>query len=132
VGDPLRIRQIVRNLIVNAQRYGGTRRRVVLSVSNDRVALEMRDNGDPIPLQDRERIFEPYTRAHQRPGVTASVGLGLAVSRRLARRMGGELEYVHDGWEAIFRLTLPAAEPTPVAGTGWRSWSTARSAAEPS
>lgn len=128
-GDAVRIRQIIRNLIVNAQRYGGTRRRVVLASAGNMVTLEMRDNGEPIPVDERERIFEPYTRAHDRPGVTASVGLGLAVSRRLARRMNGELEYTHDGWEGIFRLSLPAAEPEPVKGAGWKPWATSRTTA---
>ncbi|MFO7548957.1 MAG: HAMP domain-containing sensor histidine kinase [Acidimicrobiia bacterium] len=109
--DPVRVRQIIRNLIVNANRYGGPHRRVVLSSRDGAVVFEMRDDGTPLPAEDRDRIFAPYERAHDRPGVTASVGLGLSVSRQLARLMGGELVYDHDG-ETVFRLTLPVS-PVP-------------------
>ncbi len=104
--DPQRIRQIARNLITNAQRYGGPAIRVVVGDEGRRGVLEVRDNGEPISLASRSEIFEPYTRANQRSGVTASVGLGLTVSRRLARHMGGDLVYSHDGNEAVFSLTL--------------------------
>lgn len=112
LGDPVRVRQIIRNLTVNAERYGGPSRRVVIGCDGERAILEVRDNGEPLDPQDRDRIFEAYTRAHDRPGVTVSVGLGLSVSRRLARLMGGDLTYDHDGWESIFRLELPAG-PEP-------------------
>jgi signal transduction histidine kinase len=107
--DPVRFGQIVRNLIANAHRYGGSRRRIVCDDQDSHVSIEVRDDGLELPEAERERIFEPYARAHSRPGVTASVGLGLAVSRRLARLMGGELTYEYDltAGEGIFRLTLP-------------------------
>lgn len=109
IADPIRVRQIVRNLIINAQRYGGPKSRVVAESADGTVYLEVRDNGTPLPKDDQIRIFEPYTRAHHRPGVTGSVGLGLSVSRQLAHLMDGDLVYDHDGTEAVFRLTLPAA-----------------------
>ncbi len=113
LADPVRFRQIVRNLIANAHRYGGTRRRIVGSHDDDVVTIEVRDDGPGIPDEDRERIFEPYARAHARPGVTASVGLGLAVSRRLAKLMAGDLVYDFDeeSSESVFRLTLPSGQP---------------------
>jgi len=118
LGDPIRTRQIVRNLAVNAERYGGPRRRIVVTESDESVVVEVRDNGLPLDQEDRDRIFEPYTRAHDRPGVTVSVGLGLSVSRRLARLMGGDLVYDHDGWDSIFRLTLPSTEVASAETTG--------------
>lgn len=122
LSDPIRTRQIIRNLVVNAMRYGGTSSRVVVTSTAEAVLLEVRDNGLPLAPEDRERIFEPYTRAHDRPGVTVSVGLGLTVSRRLARLMSGDLTYHHDGWESIFRLELPQARPsfeTVAAASRW-------------
>lgn len=110
VADPQRVRQIIRNLITNAQRYGGPAVRVVVGDEGARGFLEVRDNGEPLSPTSRSDIFEPYTRAEQRTGVTASVGLGLTVSRRLARHMGGDLVYAHDGDETIFLLTLATSD----------------------
>lgn len=111
--DPIRFRQIMRNLIANAHRYGGKERRVIGSHDGELITIEVRDSGSGVPSADREMIFEPYSRAHSTPGVTASVGLGLAVSRRLARLMDGDLTYNYDpaAAESVFRLTLPAASP---------------------
>lgn len=104
--DSGRVRQVLRNLLVNARRYGTRPVRVVVRNHGDMVAVEVRDRGEPIPLAERQAIFERYYRARQTPGVTASVGLGLTVSRELARIMGGDLTYSHDG-ESVFKLTLP-------------------------
>lgn len=109
-GDPHRVRQIVRNLISNALRYGGDTMRVEVSSDTTTAKVLVCDNGSPIPARDRERIFEHYQRAHNVPGLVESLGLGLAISRQLARRMGGDLTYRHEGGEAIFELTLPKAD----------------------
>ena len=70
--------------------------------------LRVIDDGDGIPEADRERVFEPYERAHHDPGRTESVGLGLAVSRTLARHMGGELSYEYKDESSRFLLRLPS------------------------
>jgi signal transduction histidine kinase len=108
-GDPDRIRQIVRNLISNAIRYGGDAIRVKVSYEEGIARVAVFDNGPAIPEEDRERIFRPYQRAHNAPGVTGSLGLGLAISRQLARLMGGDLAYRHIDGESVFELTLPVA-----------------------
>jgi len=114
-GDGGRVRQIVRNLLTNSQRYGGGAVRIAITRRDSFVVLEVRDSGDPLPATMREAIFDPYYRAMQTRGVTASVGLGLTVSRDLARRMGGDLAYDHDGMETIFALSLRLADPDPEA-----------------
>ncbi len=106
--DPGRVRQIIRNLLQNARRYGGPEVRIVI----DGTFLEVRDNGDPIPGDIRDTMFDPYVKARQRTGVTGSMGLGLSVSRHLARAMGGDVTYRHDGTEGVFRLRLHP-EPKP-------------------
>lgn len=106
IGDPDRIRQVIRNLITNAVRYGGPTIR--LEVSSDTVSrIRVCDDGEPILDTDRERIFQAYQRAHNAPGIAGSLGLGLAISRQLARLMGGDLTYSHEQGESIFELTLP-------------------------
>ncbi|MCP4304243.1 MAG: hypothetical protein GY788_05035 [bacterium] len=111
LADPGRVRQILRNLLVNARRYGSQPVRVIVREAGDSAAIEVRDHGTPIPEDEREAIFDRYYRARQTPGVTASVGLGLTVSRELAHIMGGDLTYAHDG-ESVFTLTLPRSRAT--------------------
>jgi signal transduction histidine kinase len=107
VGDPERVRQIVRNLISNALRYGGNTIRVEVSSEEATAKALVCDNGTAIPDDDRQKIFQPYQRAQNTPGLTESLGLGLAISRQLAQLMGGDLTYRHQGGESIFEFTLP-------------------------
>jgi signal transduction histidine kinase len=109
--DAARVRQVLRNLLVNAQRYGGPIVGVQIRAFGDAVWVEVCDNGPPLPKHQRHAIFERFYRAGQQPGLTASVGLGLAVSRELARLMEGDLTYRHDGTNSIFTLQLRAAAP---------------------
>lgn len=106
--DPSRVRQILRNLLTNAQRYGGPECRIVAGSSGDLAWLEVRDNGPGIPPEHADRIFEPYVTGNI--GASGSVGLGLAVARQLAELMGGSLTYEHDSSESVFRLRLPLVE----------------------
>lgn len=108
VGDPSRVRQILRNLLTNAQRYGGPKRRILAGAIFDSVWIEVRDNGDGVPQEYVETIFEPYGTAHT--GFAGSVGLGLSVARQLAEMMGGSLTYHRDPSETVFRLELPISD----------------------
>ena len=110
--DPGRTRQIIRNLVTNALRYGSDPLRLSVTAMDGRVAVEMRDAGEPISPDKRVSMFRPYERAHEASESNPeSVGLGLSVSQTLARYMGGDLEYEHDGTESVFRLTLPDCAP---------------------
>ena len=82
--DPLRTRQIVRNLLTNALRYGGSAIQMEVRQSGDMAAIRVIDDGIGVPEPMRERIFDAYQNGsiHAAPG---SVGLGLTVSRQLAR-----------------------------------------------
>jgi signal transduction histidine kinase len=108
LADPVRVRQIIRNLLTNAKKYGGPNIKVELWHDGESSEVKVMDDGPGIALDDRIRIFQPYERAHERQGQTASVGLGLTVSRQLAELMGGSLSYDHAaGWSA-FTLRLPS------------------------
>jgi two-component sensor histidine kinase len=106
--DPVRVRQIVRNLVTNADRYGGGRIVVRTFRQRDTSMIEVRDDGPPIPDDRAERMFLAYESGGRDQAVPAAIGLGLAVSRRLAELMGGSLVYHHDGEWGVFRLSLPA------------------------
>jgi signal transduction histidine kinase len=114
--EPLRARgqersviQILTNLIVNAIRYspeGGT---IQLSFARTAgtASVTVSDQGPGIAAGDEQRIFERFERAHANEG---GAGLGLAISRRLARSMGGDVTLDSaPGEGARFTLTLPAA-----------------------
>ncbi len=105
LADPLRVRQIVRNLVANSHRHGGSRIYVTVAERDGVAVLEVADDGPGIPLERRDRIFEAY-EVGETSGRTASIGLGLTVSRQLARLMGGDVVYDPDPMPT-FRLSLP-------------------------
>jgi signal transduction histidine kinase len=106
--DEGRVRQIMRNLITNAQRYGGEEIEIATKVEGYAIHLTVSDNGDGIPEDDQERIFAPYESAHNPGTQPGSLGLGLAISRMLARLMDGDLSYRRrNGW-TMFDFVLPA------------------------
>ena len=108
--DPRRTRQIIRNLLTNAQRYGGAAVEVRFESSSELSMVTVADDGEPISEEQQERIFDPYTSAHEGSPQVGSVGLGLFISRKLARVMGGDLTYRHDGRQSCFTLSLPRAD----------------------
>lgn len=114
--DPRRVRQILRNLLTNAERYGGPNCRVTSGARGDAVWLDVRDDGEGIPEDEAEGKFEPYVTS----GGRGTVGLGLTVARQLAQLMGGRLDYERDEGETVFRLQLPlVAERAPALASHW-------------
>ena len=113
LGDPARVRQILRNLITNALRYGGPNITVRVTADVAHATVTVADDGAGISPEDRERVFEAFGRATGEPHRRDSVGLGLSVSRNLARAMSGEVTYRYETDRSVFDLTLPAARPPP-------------------
>ncbi len=112
--DPLRSRQIIRNLLNNAFRYGGSSVWVGLRTEGRYVRLWVSDDGDGLQEGEDRLVFEPYYTARQTPSQPGSVGIGLAVSRQLARLMGGEVTLHRTEGRTVFTLILPAADPIPL------------------
>ncbi len=107
--DPVRLRQIVRNLIVNAHRYGGTDVRIEAKPGSGVVVIVVSDDGEGVPAGLEELIFGRYERGGASVTQPGSVGIGLAVSRELAELMGGALTYERAAGRTRFVLRLPAA-----------------------
>lgn len=107
--DPLRVRQIVRNLVANAVHHGGEPITVRMRLVEDEWAICVCDSGGGIPEHAVGRMFQPYGTANDRVGRPNSIGLGLYLSRKLAERMGGGLDYRRAHDETVFTLTLPPA-----------------------
>jgi len=108
------VEQILFNLVDNACKYAAKAvdRRIHIECESGEgsVAIRVRDHGPGILPKERRRLFRPFHKSAEHAAASApGVGLGLALSRRLARQMGGDLfpdGTVRDG--ACFVLTLPA------------------------
>lgn len=108
-GDSLRFRQVIRNLLTNAQHYGGPSVTVTAREAGDDVAVRVIDDGDGVPEGDEARIFEPFGQSDSASQRQGSMGLGLAVSRRLARLMEGDLVYRRDNGVTVFEVRIPTS-----------------------
>jgi signal transduction histidine kinase len=111
MGDPDRIRQILLNLLSNAVKYTDSGGSVVLSadVDGERVSIRVRDSGWGIPREMLETIFDPFVQLNRGAGgsLNDGVGLGLSISRDLARAMDGDLVVDSEpGGGSTFTLTL--------------------------
>lgn len=87
------VRQLVQNLVSNALKYHGDappRVRLEGEGGPDRWTLRVVDHGEGVPAAQRERIFEMFSRLHTQDEVEGS-GVGLAICRRIAERLGGTL-----------------------------------------
>jgi signal transduction histidine kinase len=110
--DPDRLRQIIMNLVMNAVKYsseGGGNITLSSGVSPDSVCVQISDHGPGIPSEKLSAIFEPFVQLDG--GLTkrqGGVGLGLAISRDLARAMGGDITVESTvGTGSTFTVTLP-------------------------
>jgi signal transduction histidine kinase len=112
-GDPGSVAQIVRILVDNGLRFSPPARELSIAISaqNGRALVAVSDAGPGVPDTDRERIFERFTRGAE-TGDHAGFGLGLAVGRELAERLGGTLSLDSATTGARFVLELEAA-PEP-------------------
>ncbi|MEJ2155921.1 MAG: ATP-binding protein [Desulfobacteraceae bacterium] len=111
VQDETKFRQVVANLLKNALTYRRNLLLIDLTCHKDSITLSVRDDGPGIATEHHEKIFERYTQVTPYPGVARSGhGLGLAVSRILARSMDGDITVESQlGQGAVFRLALPMA-----------------------
>jgi signal transduction histidine kinase len=111
VADQARLRQVVVNLLDNAARHGppGGEVRVLAWADAGSVRFEVRDQGPGIPVHERERVFQRFTRG-ERAG-DGGTGLGLAIARWAVELHEGEIRVVEppgDATGCAVRVTLPA------------------------
>ncbi len=109
--DPMRMRQVLDNLVTNAIKYnlewGSVT--VVVGVEEGRVSVEVRDTGQGIPETDLPRIFDRFYRTNSaRTSTTVGTGLGLNITREIIQRHGGDLTVSSElGIGTTFRITVP-------------------------
>jgi two-component system OmpR family sensor kinase len=109
--DPLGVQRVVTNLIENALKYGKTAR-VRVFTEGDESITEVADSGPGLAEDELERVFLPFYRAAlARTLHKGGIGLGLAVSRSIARAHGGDVRLYKNGGEGLVaQLRLPLAD----------------------
>jgi two-component system sensor histidine kinase MtrB len=107
--DPHRVHQIMRNLVGNATRYGGNHIGIVVGrePESSTAFLRVGDDGPGVPDELADLLFQPYQHSPRNVDPHESMGLGLYISRKLARLMKGELSYRREDDTTIFELVLP-------------------------
>jgi signal transduction histidine kinase len=117
--DPLRVEQILTNLVSNAIQHGGAKlsieigARLLPTLVGGRRFVEVcvEDDGAGVAAEHRERIFQPWIQVSSN-GRAGGLGLGLAICRRLVEAHGGAISLAErPGGGCQFRFTLPAADP---------------------
>ena len=111
---PLAVRQIVTNLIQNAQRYGGDQAvELLLDCAADRVRIVVRDHGPGIPEAQIDKVFRPFYRLEgSRSLATGGTGLGLAIVRQLAETQGWKVALSNragGGLDAVLEISTAAS-----------------------
>ena len=112
-------RVVLENLLDNARKYGGDGVLLSSSLDGDRWRLAVADRGIGFDSSEAEHLFDPFSR-HVKSGITThGSGLGLYLSRQLARDMRGELSAVSEGpgRGSTFYFDVPIAHDTADGGT---------------
>jgi two-component system osmolarity sensor histidine kinase EnvZ len=110
---PLALRQVLRNLLENARRYGGAATpELLLDCAASHARIVVRDFGPGIPEAELDKVFRPFYRLEaSRSAATGGSGLGLAIARQLADSQGWRLELQNrqPGLDAVLSIDCPAA-----------------------
>jgi len=104
------LRVILENLLDNAHKYGGGSVRLAAGVNGAQWRLDISDQGRGFPPDTADKLFDVHNRGSGE-GMTHGAGLGLAIARQLARRMGGDITAASPGpgKGAVFSVTLQLA-----------------------
>ncbi|MBI2773996.1 MAG: HAMP domain-containing histidine kinase [Chloroflexi bacterium] len=114
-GDPVRLREVLSNIVANALRYTPRGRSVSVSARRDGVAVgvSVRDTGPGIEADVRAHLFERFARSTTSPGA----GLGLAIAKGIVTAHGGSIDAVSEpGRGTEVRFTIPVSRPDADAG----------------
>jgi signal transduction histidine kinase len=111
MADPIRLEQILVNLLTNAYRYGGKNISMDAHADSTDVVLAISDDGPGIEPKLLRHLFEPFTRGSETQSITGS-GLGLAIVKRLVESFGGTISFTgQESTGARFEIRLVRATP---------------------
>jgi signal transduction histidine kinase len=115
IADPMRLCQIISNLLINAAKYTPPAGRIDLQACVDErdVVIRVSDNGKGLSLADRRRLFRPFAQVHDGVSPRGGVGLGLAFSKMLVCLHKGSLRAISHGpgRGSCFEVRLPSRCP---------------------
>lgn len=105
--DVRRATTVLSNLVRNAQVHGDAPITVSATAEGSYVQVAVRDHGPGIPISDRERAFERFTKLDPSRGENEGTGLGLAIARENARLLGGDITFKESSHGTTIVFTLP-------------------------
>ena len=111
--DPLRLAQIINNLIANAYKYGDNFSPITVRarrLDDGFGRIEIVNEGPGIPARERQKVFEPFGRGEQVGRQVPGAGLGLSIAKLLAEKQGGRIDFESvPGQQTCFWIDLPLA-----------------------
>ncbi|MBT8199002.1 MAG: ATP-binding protein, partial [Acidimicrobiia bacterium] len=110
--DRLRLRQLIRNLLSNARKYGGSTIRIEGRTEGRTYVCSVIDDGPGVPQELEDRLFERFIHQGHQTATKESVGLGLSIVHALTEGMGGSISYRRVDGETHFEIRVPlSSEP---------------------
>jgi two-component system sensor histidine kinase KdpD len=111
--DPVRIEQVIRNLVDNAVKFSPATGTIDVSAARhgEAIVVTVKDEGPGVAPEYHDRVFERFFRVEREGSTVAGAGLGLAICKRFVELHGGRIELESPSSHgAAFRFTLPLGE----------------------
>ena len=108
--DRMRQRQVLRNLISNARKYGGSELRLSGRMLGGMYEWTVADNGKGVPSEIEERLFQRFVHRGSLVTAPGGVGIGLSIVRALVEGMGGTIGYARTGGWTQFKVSVPLSK----------------------
>lgn len=109
IGDAIELRRVFDNLIGNGIKHNSAKTTVQVRLYplKNQVIFEIQDDGDPIPRELQEHLFEPFVSGDSSRTTKNGSGLGLAISKKIVEKHGGKISFVElNEHEKMFRVIL--------------------------
>ena len=122
--DPVRIEQVIRNLVDNAVKFSPSSGTIDISAARhgSEIVVTVKDDGPGVAPEYHDRVFERFFRVEREGSNVAGAGLGLAICKRFVELHGGRIELEsRPGQGAAFRFTLPLDERSAMGESSSRS-----------
>lgn len=113
MGDHVRVKQVVLNILSNAIKYGPENDAIHIQafIQNDMAVIEVKDNGPGISEKMQEFLYTPFERCHNSESDVEGTGVGLAITKRLMDLMQGEIAFENlTPKGCLFTLSFPTAQ----------------------